>query len=324
MQAFQLVFEHDHGEDGGAGGNVTGAHTHGVGGHHAGARVTLRRGEGNARLQRAGRVEQLGALFGQRARRSACNQRFRQQVGKLPRLGCDFRNRIELLNEFGFVGVRGRVDREHAGCVANAEHLLAGELPVHVAGEGGEEIDLADVLFVVEHGLVQVCDGPAFRNVVLEQFGKLLVCFGSVGVLPGAERHQQFAIFAEGEVAVHHGGEADASHAGELFAVSVFDIFGERHVCGLQPGPDFFLRIAPQAVFQVAGPAVVAGCDGGVRVVDEHGLDSGGAEFDAQTRLASADFLGGQRDAIVKSLLLRHSFKLLASERLTTTLSTEC
>ena len=90
------------------------------------------------------------------------------------------------------------------------------------------------------------------------------------------------------------------------------------------PGPDFFLRIAPQAVFQVAGPAVVAGCDGGVRVVDEHGLDSGGAEFDAQTRLASADFLGGQRDAIVKSLLLRHSFKLLASERLTTTLSTEC
>ena len=74
----------------------------------------------------------------------------------------------------------------------------------------------------------------------------------------------------------------------------------------------------------MAGPAVVAGCDGGVRVVDEHGLDSGAAEFDAQTRLASADFLGGQRDAIVKSLLLRHSFKLLASERLTTTLSTEC
>ena len=233
MQAFQLVFEHDHGEDGGAGGNVTGAHTHGVGGHHAGARVTLRRGEGNARLQRAGRVEQLGAILGQRSSRSAGDQRLRQQVGEFPRLSCDFRNRVELLDEFGFVGVRGRVDREHTGCVANAEHLLAGELPVHVTGEGGEEIDLANVLFVVEHGLVQVCDGPAFRNVVLEQFGKLLVRFGSIGVLPSAERHQQFAVLIEGEIAVHHGGEADASHAGELFAVGVFDIFGERRVCGL-------------------------------------------------------------------------------------------
>ena len=86
----------------------------------------------------------------------------------------------------------------------HAEHLLAGELPVHVAGEGGEEIDLANVLFVVEHGLVQVCDGPAFRNVVLEQFGKLLVRFGSVGVLPSAERHQQFAVLIEGEIAMHH------------------------------------------------------------------------------------------------------------------------
>ena len=163
---------------------------------------------------------------------------------------------------------------------------------MHVACEGGEEIDLADMLFVVEHGLIQVCDGPAFRNVVLEQFGKLFVRFESVGVLPGSERHQQFAILVEGEVAVHHGGEADAAHAGELFAIGVFDVFGERRVCGLQASPDFFLRVAPQAVFQMAGPAVIAGCNGDIRVVDEHSLDSGGAEFDAQTRLASADFLG--------------------------------
>ena len=75
VQAFQLAFEYNHGEDGGAGGNVAGAHAYGVGGHHTGASIALRRSECDSRLQRACRIEQLGALFGQRARRSACNQR---------------------------------------------------------------------------------------------------------------------------------------------------------------------------------------------------------------------------------------------------------
>ena len=38
-QAFQLAFEYNHGEDGGAGGNVAGAHAYGVGGHHTGASI---------------------------------------------------------------------------------------------------------------------------------------------------------------------------------------------------------------------------------------------------------------------------------------------
>ena len=36
----------------------------------------------DARLEGAGRVEQLGAFGGQHAGRSACDQRFRQQVGR--------------------------------------------------------------------------------------------------------------------------------------------------------------------------------------------------------------------------------------------------
>ena len=75
---------------------------------------------------------------------------------------------------------------------------------MHITGERGEVRDLADVLFLVEHRLVQVGDGPAFRNIVLEQFGKLLVRFGGVGVLPGAERHKQLAVLVKGKIAVHH------------------------------------------------------------------------------------------------------------------------
>ncbi len=205
----------------------------------------------------------------------------------------------------------GRIDREHAGGIADAEHLLAGELPVHVAGERGEVRDLADVLFLVEHRLVQVGDGPTLRDVVLEQLGKLLVGLGGVGVLPSAERHQHLAVLVEREVAVHHRGEADVPDAGELLAVRGLHVLGHGCVCGLQALPDLFLGVAPQAILQVARPAVVSGCDRAVRIVDKHGLDSGGAEFDAQARLAGTDLLGGQCDLIVELLLLRHSSKLL-------------
>ena len=190
---------------------------------------------------------------------------------------------------------------------------------MHIAGKRGEISHLADVLLLVEHGLVEVGDGPAFRNVVLEEFRELLMSFGCVGVLPSAEWDKQLAVLVKGEVAVHHGGEADVPHMGQFLAVSGFHVAGHLGVCGLQARPDLLLGVAPQAVFQMAGPAVIAGGDGVVFVIDKHRLDSGRSEFDAQARLACADFLGGQRNR-----LLRHSSKLLASERLVTTLSTEC
>ena len=45
----------------------------------------------------------------------------------------------------GVVVAGGGVDREHAARVADPEHLLAGQLPVDVPGQGGQVRDLADV-----------------------------------------------------------------------------------------------------------------------------------------------------------------------------------
>ena len=104
---------------------------------------------------------------------------------------------------------------------------------------------------------------------------------GSVGVLPGAERNQQLASLVEGKVAVHHGREADMTDKRQTLTVGVVHIIRHGSVCGLQPLPDLLLGVAPQAVFQVACPLVVAGCNRTVRIVDQHGLDSGGTELDA-------------------------------------------
>ena len=62
----------------------------------------------------------------------------------------------------------------------------------------------ADVLLAVQDGLEQVRDAPAMGDVVPEQLAQLLGGLAGVGVAPGPERRQQFAVGVEGEIAVHH------------------------------------------------------------------------------------------------------------------------
>ena len=164
--------QHDHREDAGAGAHVAGARRDGVRRDHAGAGVALGRAERGAGAQRAGRVEQGGALGGQLTGGPAGDEHLGQHVGEVEtgaRVGDEA---VVPAHELGVVVVRRGVDREHARGVADAEHLAAGELPVHVAGERGEEPHLGDVRLVVEHGLVEVGDRPAQRDVGAEQLGR--------------------------------------------------------------------------------------------------------------------------------------------------------
>ena len=73
----QGLFQHDHGKDGCARGNVTRALRHTIGGGHARARVAFGRTQGNAGQKIAFRVQQPRALRGQRARIIPGNQGFR-------------------------------------------------------------------------------------------------------------------------------------------------------------------------------------------------------------------------------------------------------
>ena len=81
-----------------------------------------------------------------------------QQVDQ-PQVGAGLGRRAGRTGDMRGVVVAGRrVDREHPGGVADAEHLLAGEPPVHVAGERREERDAGDVRLGVEDRLVEVRD----------------------------------------------------------------------------------------------------------------------------------------------------------------------
>ena len=71
---------------------------------------------------------------------------------------------IELRQHRSVVAPGGDVDREHAAGVADAEHLLAGQLPVDVAGQGGQVGDAVDMVLAVQDRLVEVRDAPPMRE----------------------------------------------------------------------------------------------------------------------------------------------------------------
>ena len=227
MYLRQGLLQHHHGEDRRAGGNVAGAHGHRIGGSHAGTRVALRRADGAAGLERAGGIQELGALGSQAAGRRTGRQHLGENVLELPGEAVVGDVRVIACNLLR-VKVHGlTVDGEHARGVAHAQHLLAGELPVNIPGQGGEIGNVLHMGLAVQDGLVEMGHRPALGHIKVEKLGKLRCGRAGGGVAPCTEGHQELTILVKGQVAVHHGREAHAAHLGERLAVFFLHIRGQ-------------------------------------------------------------------------------------------------
>jgi hypothetical protein len=101
---------------------------------------------------------------------------------------------------------------EHAAGVADAEHLFTGQLPVDVAGQSCQVVDAVEVIFTVQDRLVEMGDAPPMRDVVAEYVTQSFSGVAGVGVAPSTEGCQQFAVGVQGQVAVHHGRDAEGAH----------------------------------------------------------------------------------------------------------------
>ena len=150
---------------------------------------------------------------------------------------------------------------------------------MNIAGEGGQILDVADVLLVVEDGLIQMADAPAQGNVVVEELRQFSGGLARVGVAPGAEGYQNLLLLVEGHVAVHHGREADGGQCLNLAVVLLHHVLAQVGVAVLQAVPDGFGRVGPQTVDELVLPLVTPLGDGLVLLVDEHGLDAGGTKL---------------------------------------------
>ena len=277
-------FHHDHGKIAGTRADVARARGHAVRGRHAGARVALRRGEGNAGPQIPRRVQPGRARRRQAARLRARGQHPGQDLPQPPAIarlgdeGVEFRRHIGVVIQFF------AVDGEHAAGLADTQGVFAGEDLVNVARQGGQVGEPGQVVLLFQHGLVQMGDAPALGDVEIKQRRQLLRRFAGHGVAPGAEFRQRLPILVEGQIAVHHGADAHGPHGGEGRAEFFLHVALEVRKAMPHAVLYVFHGVGPHAVQQAVFPFVAAGGDGDVLFIQQHRLDAGGAQLQAQNR----------------------------------------
>ena len=281
----QRLFQDDHGKNAGTCADIAGARGDTVCCHHAGAGVALRWAERYAGLQRAGGIEPLRPLDGQHTGVLACGQNGRQQFDKIHGAALLVCQRVKFCKHCGVIPAGGAVDREHAAGIALAQHLAPGQLPVYIACQRGEKVQLRQVWLAVQHGLVQVRYAPALRDVEPERRGQFFCCRAGHRVAPCAERYQQFARSIKRQIPMHHSRNANAPHRGQRLAALGQHIRSQCRVGSLHTLPDFLQRVGPDAVFQPVLPGKIALSHRLAGIAHKHSFDAGGTQLNAERTL---------------------------------------
>ena len=263
--------------------DVARALAHGVCRDHASAGITLRRCHQRARLQLARRVEQPCAFLRQLAGSLAGAQRLRQDVGQLPRIALDLVEAAKRFHHRSVVRARG---------IADAEHLLTAELPVHIAGQRRQKRDILDMLFPIEDGLIEMRDAPALRDVEAEELRELGSGLTRDVVAPGPERSELFARLVERQVAVHHGTDANGADCLDLHVVAALHISRQAVERVLDAEPDLCEVVRPDAVLQLILPAVARRSQRLARFIDQNHLYVRRTELEAQGCAARLNCFG--------------------------------
>ena len=277
----QRLFQNDHGEDRRTCRDVAGSGCDGVRRRHAGACVALGRAERDTGRQQA--VKERASCLRQSACSLSCCQNLRQNAARRPRKAV-FGNQCVKLFEHGRVIIqRFAVNGEHTGGFSHAENIFAREQIMDIACKRCDVRNIFDVRFAVQYSLIQMRNGPTLRDVEAEFRRKLLGCLAGHGVLPGAERSQQVPVLVEGQIAVHHAGNAHGRNGAGQFA--------EVANGGAQAGLHILHMIRPDAVFQTAFPCVITAFDNAVLAVDQDGLDARGTELNSKIILFHSNLL---------------------------------
>ena len=224
-------------------------------------------------------------LDGQHTGILACGQNGRQQFDKIHGAALLVCQCVKFCEHCGIIPAGGAVNREHAAGIAFAQHLAPGQLPVYIACQRGEKVQLRQVWFAIQHGLVQVCCAPPLRDVEPERRGQLFCCRAGHRVAPCAERYQQLARSIKRQIPMHHSRNANAPHCGQWLATLGQHIRSQCRVGSLHTLPDFLQRVGPDAIFQPVLPGKIALGHRLAGIAHKHSFDAGGTQLNAERTL---------------------------------------
>ena len=140
------------------------------------------------------------------------------------------------------------------------------------------------MFLTIQNGLVQMGNAPALRNIEGKFLRQLICRFTCDIVPPGAEGRQLLAVLVKGQVAVHHGTDADGTNLRQGHMIATLDIRCQLLKAGLNSLPGFRHFISPDAVHQLVFPFKTGSCQRFTVLVHEHGLDACGTQLHPQCR----------------------------------------
>ena len=216
----------------------------------------------------AAHIQLLGTLGRQETGVLASVQRLGKDVKQRPGESLRLDELVETGYHRGVVGLRHRVNGNHARCVAHTEDELSSHLPVYIAGQRGQVFDVGNMLLVVKYALVKVADAPAKGNVVVEQFRKLGGCFTGIRVTPRAEGNENLLLLVEGHVTVHHCRETNGGKGLYLAVVLLQNVLAKIGIAVLETVPHGLGAVGPKTVNELVLPLVTALGNGFILLVD--------------------------------------------------------
>ena len=147
IDLFQRMLQHHHGEDGSSRRHVARPRRYRIGGGHASACVSLGRSKGNAGKKQA--IQQVGAAFRQVSGVLTGQQHLRKNVRQLPGEVPGSYQCVKFGKHDFIIAQFLRIDGEHAGSLADADGVDAGEHIVDIACKSCDVGDLGNMLFAV-------------------------------------------------------------------------------------------------------------------------------------------------------------------------------
>ncbi len=143
------------------------------------------------------------------------------------------------------------------------------------------------MFFLVKNCLVQMCNAPSLRDMIVKKRRELLTRLLCYRIPPCPERHQKLPVFVKCHVAVHHGAETDGAECPDFRSVLLFYLCRQVLVAILQATPDCIKAVGPDIVHQLVFPVMVANGKHPMVFVNQYRLDSGRAKLNAKCRPAA-------------------------------------
>ena len=138
------------------------------------------------------------------------------------------------------------------------------------------------MIFFIQNALIQMCDTPSQRNIILEQIYQHFGSFSCIAVSPCLEWCKKLSFFVKCHISVHHSTESDRSQFLDRYSVFFLYIFCHIAVAVLKTCPDIVQRVCPQSVLITVLPCMASGCDRIVLLIDQYCFNSCRTEFDSK------------------------------------------